>query len=150
MKQTVILSIGIILIIGLSSCDMSKRDCTEASAGMIQTILFLNFQQSDVDSMVLTSYTPSSNFTSPLDSFLIHGIEYDSLNYFAHAGLINIARDYKVRMPKSGMVFKLSQFATKRVICNPGLFNKSYFDQLASYYLNGKKVNSSSIDIYKE
>jgi hypothetical protein len=148
MKQAVkIIPAGLILV--LNSCTFPKWDCTEASSDMIHTIGFNNFSQHDLDSIILTSYTIKSNFTSAVDSYVIHGNQYDTLKFYAETSLINIKLDYKIVIVNTRQIFKLTGFATKRVICDKSLFNETYFNELASYYVNGQKKIDNFIEVDK-
>jgi hypothetical protein len=150
MKLITIQSISAGLILGVVSCTFPKKDCVEASADMINTIIFNNFTQQDVDSIILNCYNVSSDFTTPIDSSVIHGIQFDTLKYFAETGFIKLNLDYKIIMVKTGQIFKITGFTTKRAICSKSLFNTSYFNQLESYYINGQKKTGNAIEIYKE
>jgi hypothetical protein len=138
------------LALGLVSCTFPKTDCIEASADMINTIYFNNFTPQDVDSIILTSYNISSDFITPIDSFVIHGIQFDTLKFFAETGLIKIKLDYKINMVKTGQIYKITTFTTKKTICNKSLFNTSCFNQLEGYYINGQKKTDKAIEINKE
>jgi len=148
MKQSLkIIVIG--LIWGLNSCTFPKVNCTEASADMIHTICFNNFNQHDLDSIIITSYSLNSNFTSEVNSYVIHGNQYDTLKFYAHTQLININLDYKLNIVQTGQIFTLTEFTTKRAKCGKSLFNESYYTELNSYSINGQKKIDNSIEIYK-
>ncbi len=150
MKPALLLSIDLILLISLVSCDFSKTNCIPADASMIQTIQFTNFTRQEVDSVILTSYDATSDYTKRLDSIVIHGIEYDTLKYYAPTSLIHIDRDYKVWLKVTGQIFKISDFTTQRTVCNPSIFNKTYFNKLSGYTVNGEKISNSVIEIIKK
>jgi len=122
MKQTIKI-IVVALISGLNSCTFPKWDCIEANANMIHTIQFNDFNQHDLDSIILTSYNITSNFTAAIDSYVIHGHQYDTLKFFAPMHLININLDYKINIVRTGQIFKITDFTTKRVKCGKGIFN---------------------------
>ena len=150
MKQ-VIQTIGMGLIILLNSCTFPKGDCTEASADMIHTISFNNFGQHDLDSVILMSYDASSDFTVLYYSKVIHAYQYDTLKStsVAETPLIDIKLSYILNIVNTGQIFKLTGFTTRREICGKGLFNETYFNELASYYLNGQKKTDKFIEIDK-
>ena len=150
MKFTTLISVGIFSLITLVSCDFAKTNCIPADASMIQTIQFTNFTQQEVDSVILTSYEATSNYTYRLDSAVIHGIEYDSLRYYAATSLIHIDRDYKVRIKLTGQIYKISGFTTQKTVCNPSIFNKTYFNKLSGYTINGEKIINSEIEITRK
>jgi hypothetical protein len=137
------------VIIAFTSCTFPKEDCTEASADMIQTINFYNFNLHDLDSIIITSYSLNSNFTSKVNSYIIHGNQYDTLKFYAHTQLININLDYKLNIVQTGQIFTLTDFTTKRAKCGKSLFNESYYTELNSYSINGQKKIDNSIEIYK-
>jgi hypothetical protein len=86
----------VLIITVFASCSFPKCDCIEASSDMIQTVYFNNFNQSDLDSIVLTSYNLNSNFTSLVNSYTIHGYKYDTLKFYAQTQPLNIKLDYKL------------------------------------------------------
>jgi hypothetical protein len=137
----------VLIITVIVSCSISKCDCIEASSDMIQTIYFNNFNQSDLDSIVLTSYNLNSNFTSLVNSYTIHGYKYDTLKFYAQMQPLNIKLDYKLNIVKTGQIFKITDFTTKRAKCCKSFFSESYFDELNSYTINGKKTASNAIEI---
>jgi hypothetical protein len=130
-----------------ASCTFPKGDCLNGNANLLNTIYFVNFSQQEVDTVFLISYRTTSNFTQMLDSSVIFGFKYDSLRSFAQTPLINIDFDYKISMKKTGLIFKLTGFTTKKAVCTSGIFNKTYFNQLAGYTLNGEKITDTSIEI---
>jgi hypothetical protein len=116
---------------------------------MIQTIYFNNFNLHDLDSIVLTSYNLSSNFTSAINTYVIHGNQYDTLKFYAQTQLININLDYKLNIVQTGQIFTLTEFTTRRAKCGKSLFNESYYTELNSYSINGQKKIDNNIEVYK-
>jgi hypothetical protein len=137
----------VLIVTVLASCSFPKCDCIEASSDMIQTIYFNNFNQHDLDSIVFTSYKLNSNFTSVVNSYVIRGYQYDTLKYYAPTQLINIKLDYKLTVVRTGQVFIITEFTTKRAKCCKSLLNESYFNELNSYTLNGRKTINNTIEI---
>ena len=146
--------VGILITFGLvyaaSSCTFPKGDCMEGDANLINTIYFINFTQQEVDTIYLICYRANSDFTWLLDSSVIFGFKYDSIRAFANTSHINIDLEYKITMKKTGQVFKLSGFTTKKAICKQGILSHYYYNKLSGYYINGEQIRNSNIEIYNK
>ena len=149
MKLTNVLTIGLFVIISLASCTFPKGDCLNGDANLLYTIYFVNFTQQETDTMYLMCYSANSDFTRLLDSSVIYGFKFDSTRAFANTRLIYTNLNYKINIKNTGQIFKLSDFTIRRAICTSGMFNKSYFNQLSGYTLNGEKISKTEIEIIK-
>lgn len=134
------------LILAMSSC-CTKKQCLGADD--LYEIQLLNFAPSEVDSIAFETFSANSNFASKIDSSLTNargrGFNDTDLIIFLPKK-INTSHEYRVTILRTGQVYKLTNFATRKEECN---CPSDKYNVLVSYSVNGRRENSSSITITK-
>lgn len=154
MKKIILTILTLVLLNGLYSCGGGK-DCRGAGADNINDIDFYNFILTDLDTIIIISYSKNTNFAIQIDSGATHAIEYYGNNYYtANTGRIKTDLDYKIKIISTGQVYTLVGFETERIDCTRCKkcpFNgpsDNYWNRLKSYLVNGQRIEGESIKIY--
>ena len=83
-------------------------------------VFFINFNQQDLDTILLVKYEPGNTFTSKIDSVYVDpmasvGLSKDTLyGYFEH---IQLDKDYEIILPSINRTFRISDIKTRRQKC---------------------------------
>ncbi len=135
-----------IFIISLQSC-CTKKYCSGFDE--LNEIQLFNFESSEVDSISIEIYVKGSNYTKRLDSVFAQAKAKDpgekDLFIFMPEKL-NRNHEYKISSLSNSIVYLFSDFEVREEECN---CPSDKYNVLASYVLNGRKYNSSSIIISK-
>ena len=147
MKQ-ITLTILIAGFIFVTNSCCTKMDCVGSHE--LYEIQFFNFAESDLDTILIISFTQNSNFSSIIDSSWTRATDHGP---FASASLenrINIDHDYKIILLSTGQVYTLTNFTTDVTGCNdcfPYRPQEDYYTKLKTYEVNGQSESGSLIKI---
>ena len=140
----------IALIISLSSC-CTKQGCLTATD--INWITFTGFQVSELDSIIIYSYTPNTNFTALVDSLTTQSDENSgSLSHQIYMSNIIVNHDHLIYLPSTNDTFLLDNIIIETKGCNtcfPYTPEDDLYDEIQSYSINGNIVEESFIEIVK-
>ncbi len=147
MRSTVFILFTIGILFGINSC-CTKKDCV----GDIEQINFYNFDESELDTLFLYSYSKNTNFSLLIDSVEVEGLVTSDhfVAYLRHA--IDTDLDYRIKLVSTGLVYTITGFEVEKKGCNtcfPYRPKSDLYKIVKSYYLNGEKQEGNKINIYK-
>jgi len=150
MKKAVNIIIISSFILGILSC--SDKDCIENPN--LRHILFYNFHQYDLDSVVVGVYKSNTNFEVCIDSYkVISTTRVEDDNYLIYRGEldkeIKDGYDYDVVIPGEGH-FRVTSINYEKTKCNNSIFKNKYNYFIQDYYVNGSKFGCSIIKIFAQ
>ena len=113
----------------ISSCS-TEYSCSDTSI----TPVFINFQPSDIDTLVLRKYAVNSNFTNPLDSeqinfgysgYYISNNDSTTVQLFSEKLSIKTGFDWQIFIPSKNRTINISQIKSEKRIdkCSHGIFS---------------------------
>jgi hypothetical protein len=125
-------------------------ECAEVGGGA--QVQFLNFSRDEIDSVLIVSYNRRYyQINLPTDSLiaLVGSDSTISPPFVYFPSKIDFRLDYKIKIFPSGDSYNLSNFLTKKEVCNRCFLGNDYYTQLASYTVDGKTQQGPQIKIYK-
>lgn len=130
----------------LSACCAEKYQICEGY-DTTYTIRFYNFNTTDIDSAFVTKYEASTNFSTALDSTLIH---YTSDNSsFISATITKFpledGKDYIITLKRLNKIYKVSNISKESAVCKRCGEKKFSYSRLSSYVVDG----STSTNLYQ-
>lgn len=135
-----------IFIVSQQSC-CTKKYCSGFDE--LNEIQLFNFESSEVDSISIEIYVKGSNYTKRIDSVFTQAKAKDPADkdlFIFMPEKLNRNHEYKISFLSNSIVYFLSDFEVREEECN---CPSDKYNVLASYVLNGRKYNSSSIIISK-
>lgn len=138
MKNIIFCICTIGLFLAINSC-CTKKYCLGFDD--LNEIQLLNFTPNDVDSIALEIFVSGSNFTDRIDSSFTNA---DTHLIISMPIKISKSHEYKITLLSTGQVYKLSDFEIRKEECN---CPSDKYDVLDSYFVNGQKINSSSLTV---
>lgn len=130
----------------LSSC-CTKKYCD--SDEEIEEVFLKNFTPDQTDTVRLYSYVRNTGLVQPVDSLMISAEPGSGGRYVLHVqeNFFTLQRDYKVKIPATGLSYNLTGFETSSEKCNVCFFTKDTYPQLSAYRINGVRRNGKTIEI---
>lgn len=137
------------LLTGIVSC-CQKKYCPGGDS--IGDIRFYGFMYTDVDSVTVLVYEKNSAHDVPLDSIPMLrqpnnpdlGFELVDLPY-----PLTWEKDYEVRLPSTGEVFRITEMTVKKSRCNTGFMCQDHYNALHSYKVNGQVREDGLLKIFR-
>jgi len=135
MKKLAIISFVIVCIV--QGC-CTKKDC---NSGLYE-IVVRDFNESEIDTIILLSYQNNGQFTNPIDSHVVEGYSNgDGTATLSNYSQLDTNRDYKLLFSGLQKEYKLTDFQIGRKSCNscfPFGQESDFYDVLEGYRLNGE------------
>lgn len=130
----------------LASC-CTKKDCD--SDEEIEELYLKNFTAEQVDTIRIFAYARNTGYTQVVDSLTVGGQAGSDERYVLHLqSFFSIHRDYKLKIPATGMTYTLSGFETSSEKCNFCFFTRDTYPRLAAYRVNGNRITNTRIELF--
>lgn len=129
----------------LASC-CTKKNCN--SDEEIEEMYLKNFTAEQVDTIRIFAYVRNTGYTQVVDSLTVAGEPSDGRYVLRLHSFFSIHRDYKLRIPATGVTYTLSGFETSSEKCNFCFFTRDTYPRLAAYWMNGNRINSTRIELF--
>ena len=122
----------------ISSC--CKEQCIE----QYLNTTYVNFNETEIDTIVTRIYERNTGFASPVDSSItiLSTVTIDTL-HFSLSNNIQLDKDIELFFPSTGDKYQLTDFETRREDCNCGNQTRK---EITGYTLDG--INHTGNDIY--
>ncbi|MBI5541061.1 MAG: hypothetical protein HY951_13430 [Bacteroidia bacterium] len=144
--RTLISLMLIFVVFNFYSC-CTKKDCE--SAGLYD-IAFRNFNQNELDTIIIYSYSKNSNFTVLVDSFITNGELNNSGYCYVYTKKSIPDFDFKIILSNSGQIFNITDVNIEEKGCNtcfPYRPRSDYYQVISNYKINGQTNYHSTVEI---
>ena len=162
MKPSVlIISVAFIFSTILSSC-CHELQCAN-SFTLLNNFSLINFTKSELDTVVVRRFAQETNFTTPIDSFVLDSLNCQITLFYNNDSIpnctvydfvgnpfnITVGYDYEIFIPTTNTLAKISNLLeperSEKVCFGSDYAPTSCINSYTSIYVNGQPQNNTSI-----
>ena len=134
----------------LNSC-CHKKMCHDGV--LIDMLHFDNFNANELDTLLFTSYNKNSNFSTRVDSFFDYSYFSNSTAaskpIYLNNRKMDIQFDWQIKLISTQTIYSVSDFESKKEVCNACIFGNDFYNQLVKYKVNGTLREDNFLTIIK-